>query len=828
MFASSAASAKMTGRSGKLSERARDSLVVTVLALVSIAFLANVLFTDQVLVGDNLARDYPWAAYAEEELLQRPTNGRIDPLHQYYPHRVIAAEMVRAGTLPLWNPYYLSGTPFLATEPLAGLFYPPNVMYYIMDPLQAFGFSACLHLFLAGLFMYLYLRRIGLDRVSALFGAISFEVSGYFLINLMWLSRVCTAAWAPLLFFSFEGYWREKRLAYALLLAFGLGMSLLAGTPPVVVFVMLALGLYIAARVSVSIRERGLKESARGTAVVVTAGCLGTLLAAVQLLPTYEATPFLARAHWSYEEAWDTGRSPLSLATALVPEVLVNYWRPNIYVGVLPLLLAFWALVFRRNLYVVFFGAVALLSLSLFLNIPDLLYRLLYLIPVFRVGRLMEVKIVYAFSVSVLAGWGFSSLAGEVRARSRSRMLGLGLTLLVLAAVVLSGMQLVESSTIWPGEGGARFWAAWDLQSVRSVGRAALLVLLGAGLLLLRGRGWLGPRSYGSLAILLVAADMFYFGWKLNPPQKADDLFFETGSTRFLGADDDLFRIIRGPGGGGVLPPNTGAVYGVSDAQGYSSLVLDYYGQFMDLIEPGLAEIIRIRPLSRVESLTSPLLDLLNVKYVLTEPSVSQELVEFDAAHDDIELVYDGEIQIYENTNVLPRAFVVHGLKVPSDKEAVFSELTSPGFDPTSYVVLEERPQRGWTGGNAAGCNSTARILEYGPSRVLIEVDSGTDGFLVLADLYYPGWRAAVDGQGQKVYKADYAFRAVEVSEGKHMVEFVFDPLSFQIGWRVSAMTAGVMGACLLIGSVRRPTRDRGQGSPVADPGERSPERAAP
>jgi uncharacterized membrane protein YfhO len=117
--------------------------------------------------------------------------------------------------------------------------------------------------------------------------------------------------------------------------------------------------------------------------------------------------------------------------------------------------------------------------------------------------------------------------------------------------------------------------------------------------------------------------------------------------------------------------------------------------------------------------------------------------------------------------------------------------------------VLEETTELGWTGGNTAQYESTARIVEYGPSRVLVEVDSATDGFLVLADLYYPGWRAAVDGQSQKVYKADYAFRAVEISEGQHVVEFVFDPLSFQIGWRISAITAGAMCSFLLIRYVR-------------------------
>jgi len=815
----------MTGRLSSLSECARDSLVVTVLALVSIVFLANVLFTDQVLVGDNLARDYPWAAYAEEELLQRPTNGRTDPLQDDYPRRVLAREMVRAGILPLWNPYYLSGAPFLATEVLAGLFYPPNVVYYLMDPLRAFGLSACLHLFLAGLFMYLYLRSIELDRVSALVGAVTFELSGYLLINLMWLSRVFTAAWAPLLFFSFEKYWKERKLGYVFLLAFGLGMSILAGMPAVVVFVMLALGLYVSVRVLVGRAGRGLKETAGAVGVVLTAIGLGASLAMVQILPTYEVTLFLERARWSYEETLDTGRAPLALATALVPGILANPWRPSVYAGVLTLLLALWALMFKRNRYVFFFGALALLSLSLFLNIPDVLYRLLYLIPVFRVGRLMEVKIVYAFALSVLAAWGFSSLAGMANERSRSTMLRVSLLVLVLAGVGLAGVLVAES--LRPPGTGTPPLPAWHLQNLGSLGRAALLVLLGAALLLFRVRGRVGVGLCGSLAILLVVGDMYSFGWTLNPPQRAQDLFFETGSTRFLGADNGLFRIIRGPASDGVLPPNTAAVYGIADAQGYSSLVLDYYGEFMDLVEPGLAKTRRIGALSRVESLTSPLLDLLNVKYVLTGPSVSQELVEFDAVHGDIELVYDGEIKIYENTNVLPRAFVVHDFKVLSDKQDIFTELTSEEFDPGAYVVLEEEPSNHSRAVRLSGGDSTAQIVDYGANKVIIEVYAASDGFLVLSDVYYNGWKAFVDGENEKVYKADYVFRAVRLTEGQHTVEFVFDPLSFQIGWRVSAMTAGIMGACLLIGSVRRTTRDRGQGSSVADPGERSPERAA-
>ena len=803
----------MTVRLGSLSERARDSVVIAVLALVSVAFLANVLFTDQVLVGDNLASQYPWRAYASQELLQRPTNGRTDPLYQFYPHRVIAAEVVKAGTLPLWNPYYLSGMPFLATETQAGVFYPPNVIYCLVEPLRGFGLSAALHLFLAGLFMYLYLRSIRLDRASALFGAVSFEVSGYFLINLMWLSRVVTAAWAPLLFFSFEKYWRDRNLGYALLLAFALGMSILAGMPMVAVFVLFALGLYASFRVLVTLREIGLTKALRGAAVVIAGVCLGTALAGVQLLPTYEATPFFERAGWGYEETLDTGRGPLTLVSALVPGVLANPWRPSVYGGVLTLLLALWAVTFRRNRYVIFFAVLALLSLSLFLNIPDVLYRLLYLIPVFRVGRLMEVKIVYAFALSVLAAWGFSSLVGMAIERDRSSMLRVSLLVLVLAGICLAGVLVAES--LQPHDVATPPLPAWHLQSLSSPGRAALLVLLGAALLLLRVWGRLRVGWYGSLAILVVVGDMYSFGWTLNPPQRTQDLFFETGSTSFLQADSDLYRIIRGPASDGVLPPNTAAVYGIADAQGYSSLVLNYYGEFMDLIEPGLAKTRRIGALTRVESFTSPLLDLLNVKYILTEPTTNQDLDRFDAAHDDIEMAYGDEIRIYENTNVLPRAFVVHECRILSDKEEVLGELTSEGFDPAAYVVLEEEPSTCGAAPRLSAGNSTARITDYQPNRVRIEVHAASDGFVVLSDLYYKGWKAFVDGGNEEVYKADYIFRAVPVQKGTHLVELIYDPLSFKLGIGVSACALAVLiGSSLWLLS----NRARAQAPSATDP----------
>lgn len=167
---------------------------------------------------------------------------------------------------------------------------------------------------------------------------------------------------------------------------------------------------------------------------------------------------------------------------------------------------------------------------------------------------------------------------------------------------------------------------------------------------------------------------------------------------------------------------------------------------------------------------------------------------QLEQADADISLVYDGEIKIYEKADVLARAFVVHDFKVLPDGEQIFAELTGDEFDPAAYVILEEEPATDSSGVDASLINSSTRILDYTPNKVVIEADVGSDGFLILSDLYYPGWKALVDGANQKVYKADYIFRAVQLTEGHHTVEFVYDPLSFKVGLGVSASTLGLMG----------------------------------
>jgi len=85
--------------------------------------------------------------------------------------------------------------------------------------------------------------------------------------------------------------------------------------------------------------------------------------------------------------------------------------------------------------------------------------------------------------------------------------------------------------------------------------------------------------------------------------------------------------------------------------------------------------------------------------------------------------------------------------------------------------------------------NSQVKILRYLPNRIDIETRSMKSGYLLLNETYYPGWRAFVDNQETKLYRANYNFKAIRISEGKHQVSFVFDPLSFKIGATISFIT---------------------------------------
>ena len=193
--------------------------------------------------------------------------------------------------------------------------------------------------------------------------------------------------------------------------------------------------------------------------------------------------------------------------------------------------------------------------------------------------------------------------------------------------------------------------------------------------------------------------------------------------------------------------------------------------------------------------------------------------------------VHSGDVKVYENLDLLPRAYVVYRARFVPDDEAALAALADPGFDPAREVILAEsqvasrrsqvagrrsqvagrRSQVAGRRSQVAGRRSqvasriphSAMVEVYEPEKVVVRAALAEPGYLVLSDTYYPGWEAWVDGQPAAILRADLLFRAVALEAGEHVVEFRYRPASLRWGAGISLAALAVLVAGLGFGKFR-------------------------
>jgi hypothetical protein len=178
----------------------------------------------------------------------------------------------------------------------------------------------------------------------------------------------------------------------------------------------------------------------------------------------------------------------------------------------------------------------------------------------------------------------------------------------------------------------------------------------------------------------------------------------------------------------------------------------------------------------------------------------------------DYRQVHSGDVKIYENQDVLPRAFIVHQAEVVADEEQVIVLMQDSNFDPAQKLVrlADEGEPTGLITTGETSPQDSATIVSYEPEQVEIAVTLDSPGWLVLVDTNYPGWQATVDGQPAKILQVDIMFRAVALPTGEHTVVFEFKPRSLQTGLWISGAALLVLGGGLVISS-RKISEKNGQ-----------------
>jgi hypothetical protein len=237
-----------------------------------------------------------------------------------------------------------------------------------------------------------------------------------------------------------------------------------------------------------------------------------------------------------------------------------------------------------------------------------------------------------------------------------------------------------------------------------------------------------------------------------------------------------------------TLKANTGMYFGWQDIRGYESIIPRQYADLMQRLRLGSNELpyARIGPFygggDDFSPLDSPLIDLLNVKYILTTQRLPNPRLR--------EIYRDGALGVYENTTVYPRAFVAASAVVTSP-DAAFD-----GVDLRHTVLIDQPPSDARMLAATDRFTASARVLQYHANHVVVQADLEAPGWLVLTDAYAPGWRAtASESAGAtldpQIYRADSAFRGVYLPSGGHWtIAFTYEPTSFRAGVVISALSA--------------------------------------
>lgn len=790
------------------------------------------------------------------------TLGDQDTLFWFFPIYKQVAEQIRAGHLPLWNPYVYSGMPLFA-QPQAGVLDPINWIYLLGTTSRTLTLAQESSFAIALLAAYSYARRLGWKRRACVVTAVIYAFSGFAVARTIYPGLLHIFALTPLPLFFIErlyqcgGKWRDV-VPGSLIIAW----QVFAGHPQPFLYSSMLAGSY--ALFCAFFRQAENAGSAetdgqrffrfrflfRCAAMYLA----GVGLSAVQLLPAAEFARQSVRSEWTYEMFTAHSLHPLSLLTVLFPyfhgngrriyhlPFWGNYWHHNeaqIYLGALALSLAAtglfcaWRARFRPGLFWGG-GAAAAVLLSLGKYVPPLAH-LIYQIPVLNGFRSpnrhwMEVTL----AAAVLAGYGVDYLlrrpeSCEGKDESSGVTAGCanisaGVVALFSAGVGLFALtwrekveavirKLPDLNHLSPGflkEAGAEFYLPVILAA------AAWLTIL-VFTRRARARRW-----YPLLLLALLTDFGLYAVFAPISNPKNPELFIGQAIPAEISAENnELPRyhvLLAGPSAGDFAPD---WFYGHEMATGYDPLVSARYKTFSGIDEAGHSYIT-----SLVETRDCTL-DLLSVRYVLVPKTLYADHQNLTAGKIRAALndparwqkvpgitprIDQRDYEVYRNLRSLPRAWIVERIDAAFEGDQLkiirgeFPAEQWRGFDPRHSALAEPEVaerlsaelQPDSAGRNENAYSEITGITRQNQHSLRIDMNATRPVVLVLSEIVFPGWRAQVDGKSTSIYRLNYALHGIVVQPGTHRIELIYRPDSLLIGAAMSVATALLLFSLIL------------------------------
>ena len=739
--------------------------------------------------------------------------------------RRFAAREVRAGRLPLWNPYNDCGSPFLAANN-TGVFSPFTLPSYLFPGPETIAWVQVLKSLVAAVGAFLFFRRaMGVGFWPAIAGAWGFPLVG-FLVLFRGYPPSFVVVWLPWLLLAVDAAVRRPDGKRGAAVAAVTALVLVSGHLAVAGLVLLGSGLYFVWRLIELHGWRSLtgRPAFRATLTTTAGWLLGMLLSAPQTIPTAEYLSYSNRVAERIKQG-PFGNEMLQPGIGVLPQFVLPYFYGSSergsrwiapgrgsnrlegaasgYAGLLAaLVLAPIGLTRRRRREWLFWLAAGTFAASYTLHVP--LVEQVFRLP--PLGLLNNNRLVFltAWSILVLGVLGLETLGrGDFvwrswYAASIGVLLGLALWCAYRAFVLPDVITRISDS-------------AGDVEAVQSWFRrmyveSAALSAVGLSLWWLLWRGRLMRHAARVALVLLVVGESLWMAYGVS--SQCDPALYYPRL--------EALETLRGkPGricGMHCFPACLNQSHDLYDIRGY------------DGVDPiHLVELIKIcrrqfpreswinLPYARLQYIlpvNSPIIDMLNVRFRILRGQLKGS---------EAFIQKDGYI-VLKNKKALPRAFVPRRVERLDDETEVLARLERRDFRPreVAYVTGELSPTV------TEPAQGEARITDYHPNEVRLAADMQRPGLVVLADLWFPGWKAYVDERPVPLLRTNHALRGVEVPTGRHDLRFRYEPMSFSIGLAVGGLALIVILAWLGFGFRKPAVVEVVKSDPQADRGSTS------
>ena len=767
---------------------------------------------------DYLNRTCPWKSFSTEAM-PPPNNTLItDPVNAFYPPLFLSAhkyfkESLNNGIIPLWYKNILGGLPFYAyyTGPVFIAFNGFSPIHTAHDLLLFF------HLAVAGIFMFLYMKQIGLCKLAALVASIAWMFNGHIMVWFEFEHIPMLAAVLPMTLFFLEKYFDKKNYLTWLMLVFCFGYTFCVSYAHVIIYQFLFIGAYILFKIFPVIRDKAFLRCRRILLGLITAFCCSLILGLNFFVTHLELVSYGQRKILEFKELFiKTGQLPLTyLGTLLFPnlfgnpttpltftpamaatQIYNNYNELCIYAGAAVLFMVLISFLrIKKDSHWRFFFLIALYSLLAAMG-TWLYYPLAKSIPGLNQTTPTRILYIFSFCMAAMAGMGMQTLISarntfgvRLRRKRNITIISVALLIIALALVVVAnthfGLDYILNHGLirYKGESYRRAISAY--LSWKSCHIWEPLTYIIECFLLIQIAVWCTGKARRIaliLIVLLITVELVLHGWSYNTVSDTTMSFPETPGMGMLKNSSEPARCVSI----GKFLPNALAISGIETIEGYASLYPKNYGNYFKFSKEKKVNDTS-KSLSRwliSNGYYSPFYELMNTKYLVLSPDISfKKGPKFDQV---FKKLYDKEIVIYENIFAFSRAFGVTGFRVVSDDSEALKTMKNMEYQKLrNTVVLHEPPARAVSYKDAAGTIHT-KISNYSTNGMLIHSVSSLPGFIVISNNWHPGWKARIDKKATKIFKANGFMQAIEVPPGKHKIELLFRPWGAIIGILIS------------------------------------------